>query len=187
VTAPTLSDASAPAEEEQDIVRCLGVLQPTPDAATLPHTVVIRDPGPPTPDVRVLGAEVRFRHWPSGFCGFPECSEVTPNELLKRNYRTRQRVESRAAIEGLWGQYKVVRTSKVVPFSADCQDLARIIVVFCTSEPAVRWLAVGDTCRILMLTDDYQLHEKAGPLFRELAEIVGVRKELENSKPDIWQ
>jgi hypothetical protein len=38
-----------------------------------------------------------------------------------------------------------------------------------------------------MLTDDYQLHEKDGPLFRELAELVGVRQELEDAKPGIWR
>lgn len=186
-TAVPLPDASVPAEEEHENVRCPGVVPLTPDAATPPHSVVIRDPGPPAADVRVLGAEVRFRHWPTGFCGFPECSEVTPIELQKLNYRKRQRVESRSAIDSLWKQYKAVRTSAIVPFVEECDDRVRMIVVFCTSEPAVRWLAVGDSCRILMLTDDYQLHEKYGPLFRELANIVGVRKELEKTKPDIWQ
>jgi hypothetical protein len=39
----------------------------------------------------------------------------------------------------------------------------------------------------MVVTDDYRLHEKDGHLFRQLAEAVGVREELEKGHPDIWQ
>jgi hypothetical protein len=110
-----------------------------------------------------------------------------PENLKTSWYRKREIVESQIVTDKLWKAYKAVRSSSAVPLSTECQYDARIMVVFSTSEPAERWVAAGQTCRILMLTDDYQLHEKDGALLRELADVVGAGSELGNADPNIWR
>ena len=147
---------------------------------------IFRDPGPPGTEVRILSAEVYFRHWPPAPCGGPECSLAWPEDLRTSYYRKRQRVQDPTSVDMLWRAYKAVRSSAAIPPSKNCQDDARIMVVFSTTEPAERWVAAGQTCRVLMVTDDYQLHEKDAVLLRELADTVGVSEELEKADPDIW-
>ena len=137
--------------------------------------------------VRVLSAEVFFRHWPAGFCGGPECSLAWPEDLKTSYYRKRRRVDNPAVVDSLWRAYRAVRASSAIPSSTTCQDDARIMVVFHTAEPAERWVAAGRTCRVLMVTDDYKMHESDGAFLRDLAELMGVREELEKADPTIWR
>ncbi len=137
--------------------------------------------------VRPVCAEVFFSEWPRfDTCGAPECDSTEPWELRTTHYRLRRQIDDPEVLDRLWSDYVSVRaTPGQLPFGA-CEHDARIMVVFYTPEPDTRWVAAGVSCRTMMLTDDLRLHEKDGPVLREMAEALGVREEMEKAVPGIW-
>ena len=145
-----------------------------------PEYFQIGDPQQPSPDVRVLGAEVFFHEWPPIP---PHYDAMWPEQLEKSSYKIRCRVDDSATLQRMWEGYKSVRAS--APASVCPVYDARLMVVFSTSDHKHRWVAIGRPCglgsRTLMVTDDYQQHEKDGALLRELANVVGAVADVEKA------
>lgn len=154
-----------------------------------PWNTATRVPQPPGPDVRVLSAEVFFDEWPFAP---PHGGAVEPEQLSQSSYKVRCRVDDSAALQRMWERYKAVRASAPPGDSATCPAWdAHIMVVFSSSDSERRWVAAGRPCgygsRTLMVTEDYQRHERNGGLLRELAEVVGAVGDMQLPEPTIWQ
>ena len=153
------------------------------DAGT--RTALIRDLGPPGRNVHVTRAEVVFRWWPA-VCGGPECETTFPEKLRAMRDTRRKSLNDPLLVERLWKDYGTIRASGERPYNG-CVDDARIMVRFCTSEPAERWLAAGASCDVLMVTEDRRLHERNGPVLRDMADAIGVTAQMEAAVPDIFR
>jgi hypothetical protein len=168
------------------------VMSKTTDGATTEMRV--RDLGTPGANVHVLRTEAFFRAWPA-VCGAPECTTTFPEGLKSTEYQKRLRIDDPALVERLWKDYVLARASSACPPSGcyahdDCADDAKIMVVFCTSEPAERWLAAGNSAACgqpLMVTEDYRFHARNGPIIRDLAEAIDVKDKIESEMPEIFR
>jgi len=193
--APPSTGSSVPAPSPP-IADASGIASPAPPEATAnePAFDMKRVPGMPGANIHPSRAEVFFRDWHAS-CAPPGgwCVLISPDDLTSKAYYTKRvTVSDPAVVERLWADYIAVKSSKVVMPSADCGDDARIMAVFHTSEPTLRWFAAGQGCpapggKVMMVVEGRWLREKNGQVLRDMADDIGVAAQMEAAVPDIFR
>jgi hypothetical protein len=145
----------------------------------------LRDLGLPGPGVHATRAEVLFRWWPA--VSGREYETTFPEKLKTTPHKKTVLLDDPRVIEPLWKDYLLVRTSSEHTYDIGCVDDARIMVRFCTTEPAERWFAAGASCDVLMVTENRKLHIKNGQVLRDMADAIGVTAQMEAAVPDIFR
>jgi hypothetical protein len=166
---------------------------PLEDTGSEPTPDMTQVPGLPEPSVHPGHAEVFFSRWLTTCAGHEWCLVLSAADLSSAAYYTKRvRVSDPVLVERLWADYITVKASKLEQPSGDCLDDARIMVVFRTSEPTLRWFAAGQGCpppggKVMMVTEGRWLHEKNGAVLRDMADAIGVTAQMETAAPDIFR